>query len=137
MAEIDVSRLEALFNEDRPHMRGMISAWNQVKLVNTPLTQMTSPTTGTIYVNGDEDSFTFAMPYSISPGLIDFASDPDVTLISREEERMREAEQDRDDVAFLLRNIPMARWEAEERVKRYKEWKKTQVHLESGEAPSK
>ena len=127
--------LMRMMQEDRASMKGMIGIWNQAKLVNTPLTQITTPT-NMIYVNGDEGSFTFTMPYTISTSLIDFASDPDMDLATREIERMREEEMDRDDVAFLLRTIPMSREKAEKAVKKYKEWKKTQVHLDSQEVTS-
>lgn len=60
----DANSIYNLFNRDRFSVyKGMISAWNQAKLISTPLYNMTELQNNVIYVNGAEGEFEFTMPY--------------------------------------------------------------------------
>lgn len=49
---------------NRVHL-GLLSLFNQMQLVNTPLLNMTELAGNTLYVNGDEGEFTFDVPYTL------------------------------------------------------------------------
>jgi len=62
----DANHLFNLWGEDiRSTYLGVISAWNQMQLVSTPLIKMTELQKNVIYVNGDDGEFTFSMPYKL------------------------------------------------------------------------
>lgn len=46
--------------------KGMLALWNQRKLVNTPLLNMTELKNNVVYVNGPEGKFSYSVPYEIS-----------------------------------------------------------------------
>jgi len=48
----------------RTHL-GILSLFNQVSLINTPLMKMTELAKNTLYVNGDDGEFTFDVPYTL------------------------------------------------------------------------
>ena len=74
----DANSIYNLFNRDRFSVyRGMISAWNQAKLIATPLYNMTELQNNTIYVNGAEGEFEFTMPYVLDyPRILEDVTDP-------------------------------------------------------------
>lgn len=74
----DANSIYNLFNRDRFSVyRGMISAWNQAKLINTPLYNMTELQNNVIYVNGAEGEFEFTMPYVLDfPRILEDVTDP-------------------------------------------------------------
>jgi len=74
----DANSIYALFNRDRFNVnRGMISAWNQAKVLQTPLFNLTEAQNNTIYVNGAEGEFEFAMPYVLDfPRIMEDVTDP-------------------------------------------------------------
>lgn len=45
--------------------KGMLALWNQRRLVNTPLLNMTELKNNVIYVNGPEGKFSYSVPYEI------------------------------------------------------------------------
>lgn len=45
--------------------KGMLALWNQRKLVNTPLLNMTELKNNVVYVNGAEGKFSYSVPYEI------------------------------------------------------------------------
>lgn len=45
--------------------KGMLALWNQRKLVNTPLLNMTELKNNVIYVNGADGKFSYSVPYAI------------------------------------------------------------------------
>lgn len=75
---VDANSIYTLFNRDRFSVyRGMISAWNQAKLINTPLYNMTELQNNVIYVNGAEGEFEFTMPYVLDyPRIMEDVTDP-------------------------------------------------------------
>ena len=74
----DANSIYNLFNRDRFSVyRGMISAWNQAKLISTPLYNMTELQNNVIYVNGAEGEFEFTMPYVLDyPRILEDVTDP-------------------------------------------------------------
>lgn len=74
----DANSIYNLFNRDRFSVyRGMISAWNQAKLISTPLYNMTELQNNVIYVNGAEGEFEFTMPYVLDyPRIMNDVTDP-------------------------------------------------------------
>ena len=44
---------------------GVLTLFNQMQLVNTPLLKMTELAKNTLYVNGDDGEFTFDVPYTL------------------------------------------------------------------------
>lgn len=48
----------------RQHL-GILTLFNQMQLVNTPLLNMTELNKNTLYVNGDDGEFTFDVPYTL------------------------------------------------------------------------
>jgi len=48
----------------RKHL-GVLSLFNQMQLINTPLMNMTELQENTLYVNGDDGEFTFDIPYTL------------------------------------------------------------------------
>lgn len=62
----DANHLFNLWGDDiRSTYLGVISAWNQMQLVSTPLIKMTELQKNVLYVNGDDGEFTFSMPYKL------------------------------------------------------------------------
>lgn len=45
--------------------KGMLALWNQRRLVNTPLLNMTELQSNVVYVNGAEGKFSYSVPYEI------------------------------------------------------------------------
>jgi hypothetical protein len=74
----DANSIYNLFNRDRFSVyKGMISAWNQAKLISTPLYNMTELQNNVIYVNGAEGEFEFTMPYVLDfPRILEDVTDP-------------------------------------------------------------
>lgn len=74
----DANSIYTLFNRDRFSVyKGMISAWNQAKLISTPLYNMTELQNNVIYVNGAEGEFEFTMPYVLDfPRILEDVTDP-------------------------------------------------------------
>lgn len=74
----DANSIYNLFNRDRFSVyKGMISAWNQAKLISTPLYNMTELQNNVIYVNGAEGEFEFTMPYVLDfPRVLEDVTDP-------------------------------------------------------------
>lgn len=74
----DANSIYNLFNRDKFSVyRGMISAWNQAKLISTPLYNMTELQNNVIYVNGSEGEFEFTMPYVLDyPRIMEDVTDP-------------------------------------------------------------
>jgi hypothetical protein len=73
----DANSIYTLFNRDRFSVyKGMISAWNQAKLISTPLYNMTELQNNVIYVNGAEGEFEFTMPYVLDfPRILEDVTD--------------------------------------------------------------
>ncbi len=46
--------------------KGMLALWNQRRLVNTPLLNMTELKNNVVYVNGPEGKFSYSVPYEIA-----------------------------------------------------------------------
>lgn len=46
--------------------KGMLALWNQRRLVNTPLLNMTEMRNNVIYVNGAEGGFSYSIPYELA-----------------------------------------------------------------------
>lgn len=46
--------------------KGMLALWNQRKLVNTPLLNMTELRNNVVYVNGADGAFSYSIPYEIA-----------------------------------------------------------------------
>lgn len=74
----DANSIYSLFNRDRFSVyKGLISAWNQAKLISTPLYNMTELQNNVIYVNGAEGEFEFTMPYVLDfPRILEDLTDP-------------------------------------------------------------
>lgn len=74
----DANSIYSMFNRDRFSVyKGMISAWNQAKLISTPLYNMTELQNNVIYVNGAEGEFEFTMPYVLDfPRIMEDVTDP-------------------------------------------------------------
>jgi len=50
--------------------KGMLALWNQRRLVNTPLLNMTELKNNVVYVNGAEGKFSYSVPYEIGLPMI-------------------------------------------------------------------
>lgn len=74
----DANSIYNQFNRDRFTVyKGMITAWNQSRLIQTPLYNMTELQNNVIYVNGAEGEFEFTMPYVLDyPRILQDITDP-------------------------------------------------------------
>ena len=67
----DLNSLYTLFKKDSfTTHKGMLALWNQRKLVNTPLLNMTELQNSILYVNGPEGKFRYSVPYEIGMPII-------------------------------------------------------------------
>lgn len=63
----DANTLYSWYQKDSfNNYKGMLSLWNQRKLVNTPLLNMTELQNNVVYVNGAEGQFTYDIPYELA-----------------------------------------------------------------------
>jgi hypothetical protein len=62
----DSNTIYSWFKRDTfTNYKGMLALWNQRKLVNTPLLNMTELKNNVVYVNGAEGKFSYGLPYEI------------------------------------------------------------------------
>lgn len=63
----DANTLYSWYSKDSfTNYKGMLALWNQRKLVNTPLLNMTELQNNVVYVNGAEGAFSYSIPYQLS-----------------------------------------------------------------------
>lgn len=67
----DLNSIYSWFKKDTfTNYKGMLSLWNQRRLVNTPLLNMTELKNNVVYVNGAEGKFSYTVPYEIGLPII-------------------------------------------------------------------
>lgn len=63
----DTNTIYSWYKKDTfTNYKGMLALWNQRKLVNTPLLNMTELKNNVVYVNGAEGKFSYSVPYEIA-----------------------------------------------------------------------
>lgn len=76
----DVNSIYQWYNKDTfTNYKGMLALWNQRKLVNTPLLNMTELQNSVVYVNGANGQFSYSVPYEIDLPYIMENITPDLT----------------------------------------------------------